>query len=347
MSSYKHLLCPEACGNNIVNKYGNIFKDLRQCSDPQCKSAHSFEELETLKTIKDYQDLNKKEYDWCSLFDAIVNVLEKDGLRVKSINHMPILSIVYKLNFFDTIRTWRIMACYYRKLANNFNPEKDNEIKNLEDIPRFELPAKYEDIAWNLSRCTIICPVFNNFKNILETARPNSVSIRSCCLATGLNCKNGIHNLNEKICEQDFLCGKCSCITITDFNDKILKIKRKIEETKIKLVDYIKEESEQKIKEEETFDGFVSPKNNKQKKRQEKNSTKVKLADKIKQYEKKLTDTIESRLIHYTELGMKPFESQYKKFIEEKEKSRISEQPFEINTTRLKTKPVIKIKLGK
>jgi hypothetical protein len=366
----KNLWCREVYWKVIEGNLGyRPFKEtngchLRNCNREacECRGAHTIDELKPFKHIQDFNRLDKATYNWAALHDAIITCLQTNGTKVKSEEHKRILSGISSMNFFEAIRTWREMACHYRKIAKELPSQK--VAKNLtpgssgfaysEDVPGFYLVSSFEDTAWSFERLTRWCPEHQKFKRAIQSKQP--ITIWDICLATGLNCKEGIHEINEKICEEDFLTGKCSCQTLEHISINQNEIQTKILEASNKIQDIIKEEAE--LNAEILEDGFVQAKSRKGKKQALKTDPKVELAQQISKLKKELEQLLTSRPIHYSEFGMVPFETQYAKFIEEKEaktkiaaaQAQASKESWDhglVENAKI-TKPVVKIsKLGK
>jgi hypothetical protein len=365
----KNLWCREVYWKVIESQLGfRPFKEtngchLRSCNreSHECRGAHNASELKPFKHIKEFNRIDKATYNWSQLFFEIISNLQRDGARIKSEEHKRILSNVSTMNFFEAIRTWREMACFYRKIAKELPSQKT--VKGLptsstgftysEDVPGFYIGSNLEDTAWSFERITRWCPEHQKFKRSIQSNQ--LITIWDICLATGLNCKEGIHEMNEKICEEDFLTGKCSCQTLELISAKQDELQDKILEASTKMQDIIKQENA--AKEESSSDGFVQAKN-RSKKPQQKIDPKVELIQQINQFKKKLEELLVSRLVHYSELGMVPFETQYAKWTEEREATKLAaeSQPkasckeswdHDLVDNAKITKPVVKIsKLG-
>jgi hypothetical protein len=330
-NSEKNLWCRDVIWKVIVDDFGfSPFKETNGCrlhscnrAPYECRGAHNITELKPFKHIQMFNHLDKATYNWSSLFFEIISSLQKDRSRVKSNEHKRILANVSTMNFFEVIRTWREMACYYRKLAKELPSRKSvkkydsgsTEFNYAEDVPKFYLSSDIEDTVWSMERLTRLCPEHQKFK--LSIKSKQLVTIWDICLATGMNCKDGVHEINEKICEEDFLYGKCSCQLIEHFNTKQDELVANILDVSNKIIEFINHESE--IKE------VTHSSDRKSKKAQQNVDPKIKLTCQLNQYKKELEHMCKSRLIHYSDFGMVSFEIQYQKWIKEKkEKDTIS-----------------------
>jgi hypothetical protein len=338
---------------------------LRSCSreSHECRGAHDISELKPFNHIQKFNRLNKASYNWSLLFFEITSSLKKDGQQVKLDEHKLIIANVPRFNFFEAIRTWKDMACYYRKIAKKLpsrkNPNDEHyEISEellssgftySEDVPKFYISSDIEDTAWGFERQTRWCPEHQKFK---QSIRLNQlITIWDLCLATGLNCKEGIHENNEKICEEDFLNGRCSCQSLEQFSAKQDELQAKILDISNQIQEIIKHENS--VEKKSSDDTFVQIKSRKSKK-QQRFDPKLMLIHTLDKLNKELKYFHKSRLIHYSEFGMIPFEIQYQKWTEsQKEIEAITKLTVEssikeswnhelIDNVKI-TKPVIKI----
>ena len=328
----KNLWCREIYWKVIEEQLGfRPFKEtngchLRSCmrKPHECRGAHDASELKPFKHIQDFNRLDKTTYNWSNMYWKIISCLQKDGSRVKSEEHKRLIANVSSMNFFEAIRAWRELACFYRKISKELPSQKTMHGHGLssnstgftysEDVPCFYLPPNIEDTAWSFVRITRWCADHQKFKRAIESKQ--LITIWDICLATGLNCKEGAHEHNEKICEEDFLTGKCSCQTIEQISAKQDEIEAEIIASSTKIQEIIKAEFQTKT--DASDDGFIQPKKGRGKKHQ-KFDPKVELTHKICQLKTELEELFSSRLIHYSDFGMVPFNTQYKTWTEEKE----------------------------
>lgn len=354
----KNLWCREVYWKVIEEELGyRPFKEtngchLRYCNrDPEeCRGAHTIEDLKPFKHVLQFERLDKAKYNWALLYSSIIDILQKDSERVNNEDHKRTLATVPTMNFFEAMRTWREMACYYRKTAKELPSKKSvsgltpgsNGYAYSEDVPGFYLPSNQEETAWCFSRLTRWCGDHLKIKQASKSKR--LVTIWDICLATGLNCKDGVHEISQKICEDDFLTGSCSCETFEEIANKQDVLEAKILELTTQMVELVKDG---------VTEGFSKP----QSKKAQKADPKIQIPKQITYYKNQLESLFANRQMHYTEYGMIPFFKQYELFKEEQ--TRLKEEAKAklaikeswdhglVDNAKI-TKPVVKVsKFGK
>lgn len=356
-NSLQNLWCRDMYWEHIIEVYGfNPFRvskgcHLRKCqyNSETCRGAHSDKDIKILPHIVVYNKINKTKIEWVKLHQAILKSFNDEIEKINNEEHKKKLLDVSSLNFIQIINLWREMACFYRKMAKEMLQTAAGN--QTQYIPSFSLSDNWEDIAWPFERLTRYCPIHEKMNNLIKSGE--KITIWDVCLATGINCKEGIHKQSEKICIDDFLTGKCSCISIKQIQDEQNIFN-------LELVELTKSHNEilLKIKELENFNmdqEWELPKNklkNKSNKTITKlNSEKDIIEKDIKIIKKRIDNLQYLRPIHYTELGMIPFDTQYSKFkLEEEEKIKAGKkESWEHDLIDIKiSKPIVKlIKLGK
>ena len=338
----KNLWCRDARAKFVINLLGfNPFYQskgchVRECTFGEtCRGAHNASDIKLLPHISRWNRYDKKNIDFPHMEVHIKFIINKDKtkLKLKLIN--PFNEKINKIedfNIIEIVQLWRELACYYRKISKEIPrkcdwkssvPPKTHESGYVfsDDVPGFYLDEKIEDNAWTFDRITRWCNIHQEFKN--KIARKEKVIIWDMCLGE-TNCKEGVHFINEYLCYDNFLTGKCDCISLNEF-DRI----------KIAIQDEI-EIIEEKLKEN------FKPKQIEQQK--------ALLA-------KKKKDLVNhQRKLHFTESGMKPYIEQlsdYKKKLEdEKAKkeellSKVIKPSWDNNTETITTGKVIKLSLKK
>jgi hypothetical protein len=233
--------------------------------------------------------------------------MEKDIAQLKKEDHKSLIKNLNSMNFIELIQLWREMACYYNKTARELPYKKDSGGQEnvhecgftyRDDVPLFKIGDGLEEHSWAFVRLIRFCDLNKKFEESIKSG--NLITIWDLCLATGLNCKGGVHKKSEIVCIDDFLTGKCSCLSVEQLETQEIELSQKLIELSNQLVSLI-----------ENKDG----KKNKQK------DNRVVLHQQIISLENQIKDLQSSRSIHYTELGMKPFNQQYEEYQLEIKKS--------------------------
>jgi hypothetical protein len=296
---------------------GSLIKNCRYTSE-NCRGAHDDKSIKTLSSIHKFNQMKVTSIDWIKLYLEIKDVIDKDKNKLKSIDHKQKTVDINKYNFIELIQLWRDLACYYRKLAKtiNIDGETIEDYTNINSIPQFLISDKMEDIAWSFERLFRKCPIQEKFNESIN--KKIQITVWDVCIATGANCKDGVHVNKELICKDDFLSGRCLCQSIKDINDQIIILNEKLT--------FLKEQ------ENDTTWKVKSKK---------KNESKLLILS----LEDQINNLLNSRLIHYTEQGMIPFNEQYKNYLLA-EQEKINEQ--EKLDIEIPIKPVIKlVKFGR
>jgi hypothetical protein len=299
----KNLWCRETYAHYIIkNNNYNPFRqgkgyNIRHCTYcNNCRGAHSLEEIRTYPYIYYWNNLDKSKYNFVNMFVNIISVINRDKSKINSFSSFnEKISKINTMNFIEVLQLWHDLSCYYRKIAKELPKKRDwkSPIPHVtkssgyvfaDDVPGFYLDDKtLEDNAWAFVRMTRFCNTYITFNNKIK--KQENVTIWEICLGE-INCKEGVHNINESICIENFLTGKCSCNTKEEF-------------------DSIKLNLQEEINNLEEIN----------------NSTNTKEYEHINKKKSELNDM--QRKIHYTECGMKPWNIQFEEYnvqLEEKRK---------------------------
>jgi len=326
--STQNLWCRDTYWQHITNVLGySPFKEtngcrLRQCQFEAgtCRGAHCAKDLKPLKHISSYNRLDKSKYNWVQLYYGIVSSLQTNGPKVILEEHKRKIADVATMNFIETIQLWREFACYYRKIAKeipfkrftgNAPTVHSSGYKYSDDVPGFYLEGTLEDTAWAFERLTRYCGTHKAME--ANIARRHQITVWDLCLATGVNCKEGVHYADEHICPSDFLTGSCTCPTKESLEAKEAELQMKKIELATQLTKLIEEEASKDT------NGWAST-GNKKKSKTKTTDPKQELRNQIKAIDNEIADvTGTQRMIHYTELGMIPFVQQLANFRAEEE----------------------------
>jgi len=315
----KNLWCRDARANNIIRILGfSPFRQgkgfhVRQCSyGAECRGAHSAEEIKVLPHIHNWNRADKSKYNFADMFVHMVSVINRDKSKVSSCSPFnEKISKISTMNFIEVIQLWHDLSCHYRKIAKEL--PKKREWKSsappishtsgyafADDVPGFYLDDKFEDNAWALDRMTRFCNTHSSFKD--KVSKREGVTIWEICLGE-TNCKEGVHHIDESLCTDDFLTGKCSCVSKEEFDSIKATLQQEIDDME-ELVSSAKPKQREKI----TI--------NINKKRSELNNM--------------------QRKIHYTDSGMKPWDVQWSEYlvrIEEDRKKAEEEEAKRVKPT--------------
>ena len=313
--STQNLWCREAMWQHVTKVLGrNPFSEangcrLRQCQydASTCRGAHCAADIKALPHINTYKRLDKSKYDWPQLYDGIISSIQNDGPKIILADHKRKIADIATLNFVEAIQLWREMACIYRKLGKELPSRKSGNATQhssgysySEDVPKFYLDEKLEDTAWAFERLTRYCSTHKKMEDNL--GRQRQITVWDLCLATGLNCKEGVHYEDEHICVSDFLTGSCSCTSKESIESKEVELQLK----KIELTTQLTKMIEGEVA-KGGDDCWSSGKKSKAKSVDPKQNLRKQI-DAINNEIAELSNN--QRMIHYTELGMIPFEQQ-------------------------------------
>lgn len=327
----QNLWCRDTYWQHISNVLGyNPFKEtngcrLRKCQyEPNlCRGAHCSQDIKTLKHISSYNRLDKTKYDWIQLYKGIVSSIQSDAPRVTLEEHKRKIADISTKNFIEIIQMWRDFACYYRKISKEIpfkrstgNPSVHSSgFKYSDDVPGFYLNGSLEDVAWAFERLTRYCNTHKSME--ANISRKQQITVWDLCLATGINCKEGVHYADEHICPNNFLTGICSCPSKQANEEKEAELYLKKIELATQLTKLIEDETKNKVDNEWSSNG-------KKKNKSKTPDLKIELRSKINAIDVEIAELTNSvRMIHYTELGMIPFEIQLQAYQEAEEAKKL------------------------
>ena len=299
-SECKNLWCRDARGQAVIRILGfNPFYEepgarVRSCRfGDQCKGAHSIDEFRSISYINKWFYLDKSTFNFPQLQYEIISAINAEKSKIREVHGFTNrINRISEMNFIDQIQLWHDLACFYRKIAKQIPSRKDWKSSSYpethssgytfsHEVPQFYISDKMEDYAWAFERLTRYCKKHSDFKD--KVAKKQKVTIWDMCLGE-MNCKEGIHHHNDKLCVDDFLTGKCNCISKLDFENQSNSLKSQIDDLQYKI------------------------NNDKNYKRKE--ALKITLQQLKSQFNNL------DRMIHYSDYGMIPFNQQQKSFID-------------------------------
>ena len=318
-NSSKNLFCRDTYWKLINNHYGrDVFSNypgarLRNCTYcEKCRGAHSESEIKTLPHIENFNKMDKSKIDLVSIYLNIRDVFEKEKVKVINKDFKKKLSNYLDLNLVELLNLWFDITCYHRKIKKEMtiDPKFKSEFNNISSIPYFGLEE--EDLVWSLERITKLCSVNQELirKINSDSEKPN---IWDMCLAS-VNCKLGCHNISNMLCTDDLLNGKCSCLSLEEFESKKKDLFQQIKDL-----------------EKELEDEYL----NKKKKKS--------ISRKINSLTSEVYGM--SRKIHFTEKGLIPFSKQFEIYNTKKEEINQKEREREDSLKTVIKKKIVKPKL--
>jgi len=241
----KNLWCRETYAHYIIKTNNhNPFRqgkgyNIRHCTYcNNCRGAHSLEEIRTYPYIYYWNNLDKSKYNFVNMFINIISVINRDKSKINSFSSFnEKISKINTMNFIEVLQLWYDLSCHYRKIAKELPKKqywkspiphvtKSSGYVFADDVPGFYLDDKtLEDNAWAFVRMTRFCNTYLTFNNKIK--KQENVTIWEICLGE-INCKEGVHNINESICIENFLTGKCSCNTKEEFDSIKLNLQEEI-----------------------------------------------------------------------------------------------------------------------
>lgn len=210
-------LYADACGvkkERIFDRYTCT----RTCRfGDKCIGSHSLNDLFFAPHNARFALADKKRIDFVQIYNSIINTFESEKSKVIEPTLKERVECYPKLNFIQLMNLWYDLACYHRGLVKDFDKEHTNDcgFDKIEDIPRFKIVN--EDTVWAFERLTKYCKKYLDFKEKLSFCE--KVNIKDVCNHGALNCKHGVHNDGFFVCHDDFLTGKCKCLS-QDFVDR-------------------------------------------------------------------------------------------------------------------------------
>lgn len=300
----RNLWCRYTYAQFIANVFEkNPFNSrIGRCNNDHCIGAHHPDEIIEYSHLTSYTNMNKSKINWVQLYINTIETLNRDIYLLHSEEEKRKIKEVSKLNIFETMQLWKDLSIKYRKIVKQL-PRKANSAASIathasgfkfaEDVPKF-LITEYDDQAWGFERLTRICSIHKSIDEKIKSGE--KASIKDLCLATGTNCKEGVHWQEEMLCFDDFLTGTCSC------ESKFNNDKRKYDVEK------------EIISIQKNIEKIPNTKKNFR--------TINKLNDDIYELKRVIKSINKSRKKHYTDDGMIPFNICYDEYKKEKEKEK-------------------------
>ena len=196
------------CESTLVNCY---FKD-------NCMRAHSPKEIKLYGKNKAVLEMDMGKINLINVENLLKKSLIENFTFLKKVEYksnklcsgkVPTLQEIKQFNFLNLLTYWVQTARHFRKLNKNYGKKYPNM--------KINLSQKNEDILWAIYRLTHKCEV--HMKCIEKIRNKIKKLNRDEFCVGGPNCKEGCHTDEELLCVDDFMTGKCSCLSLKEYTN--------------------------------------------------------------------------------------------------------------------------------
>lgn len=275
--------------------YSNGESTLNNCYfKDTCDRAHSPKEIKLYGKNKIILEMDMSKLNLINLENILRDSLIQNFNFLKRVEYKsdelcsgkaPTLKELNQFSFLNILAYWVQSARYFRK-ANKTYGKKYPTMK-------INLSQKNEDILWAIYRLTHNCEVH---MKCIEKIRNKIKKLRreEFCVG-GPNCKEGCHTNEELLCIDDFTTGKCSCLSLKEYNRLREEKKKKFFELVNEKKDILKCIRSKLVSEKIT-----------------------KLNEQIKKCKKEYHSI--KRKVHFTDRNLVPYQNQRENYQKQKEK---------------------------
>jgi hypothetical protein len=220
-----------------LNKQGYKVSEIYPCKfGEKCKGAHSYNEIVEKHSIKKWKQSDKSHINILELKDKVVEILEKNKEMVQNTKYRAKIINLHTLRIDELFAFWYELFYYHHRISKELptkkawtntksKPAPIEGFNYKDDVPNFYIE---NDDLWSIERMMHLCP---KFISLDKTVR---VSVKNICVGD-INCKEGVHNINDLICMDNFITGNCNCISLDIFEtnkkaiiDKIILIESQL-----------------------------------------------------------------------------------------------------------------------
>lgn len=228
----KNIWCRSYYGMEL-NMKGYKVIDIYPCKfGAKCHGAHSSSEIIEKSKIKKWKKADKSNINVLDFMERVINILEKNRELIQNPKYRAKIPNIHKMRIDELFMFWCEVFYYHHNISKKLPTKKswtDTKSKPQpvegynykDDVPNFYID---DDDFWDLERMMHMCPKF------LALDKSIRVSVRDICIGD-INCKEGVHDINDLVCIDNLITGKCSCIPLKEYetnkqmiNDVITKI---------------------------------------------------------------------------------------------------------------------------
>ncbi len=218
-NNIKNIWCRSYYGMEL-NKKGYKITEIYPCKfGDKCHGAHTSDEIIEKSKIKKWKKADKSNINILDFMERIIDILEKNREMIQNTKYRAKVSNIHKMRIDELFMFWSEMFYYHHNISKKLPTKKawtDNKSKPLpiegynykDDVPNLYIDN--EDI-WDLERMLHMCPKY------LALDKSVRMSVKNICIGD-INCKEGVHDLNDLICIDNLITGNCSCVSLEKYD---------------------------------------------------------------------------------------------------------------------------------
>lgn len=236
MSSYendeniKSIWCRSYYGMDL-NKQGYKITEIYPCKfGIKCRGAHCSDEIIEKNNIKKWKQCDKGHINILELMNQVTEILEKNKEMVQNTKYRSKILSINKMRIDELFMFWYEIFYYHHRISKELptkkawtntksKPAPIEGFNYKDDVPNFYID---NDDLWSIERMMHMCPKF------IGLDRNVRLSVKNICIGD-INCKEGVHNINDLICMDNFITGTCNCISVSEYEQNKSKIIHEID----------------------------------------------------------------------------------------------------------------------
>ncbi len=229
-NNIKNIWCRSYYGMDL-NKKGYKITEIYPCKfGDKCHGAHTQDEIIEKTKIKKWKKADKSNINILDFMERVIEILEKNRELIQNTKYRAKIPNINKMRIDELFMFWYEVFYYHHNISKKLPTKKawtDTKSKPLpiegyhykDDVPNFYIDN--EDI-WDLERMLHMCPKY------LALDKEVRMSVKNICVGD-INCKEGVHDINDLICIDNLITGSCSCISLADFESNKSKLIEEIQ----------------------------------------------------------------------------------------------------------------------
>jgi hypothetical protein len=200
----------------MLNKQGYKITEIYPCKfGTKCHGAHTPDEIIEKSKFKKWKTSKKDNINILDFMERVINIFEKNREMIQNPKYRAKIPNIYKMRIDELFMFWHEVFYYHHNISKKLPTKKswtDSKSKPLpvegynykDDVPSFYID---DDDFWDLERMMHMCPKF------LALDKSIRMSVKDICIGD-INCKEGVHDINDLICIDNLITGSCSCISL-------------------------------------------------------------------------------------------------------------------------------------